>query len=69
LKGQLDYLRVLDALVSRQTLERNELTARRLLIERRVDLCRSISGSWEMSRPEPATLEPDLHLSMRMIHD
>ena len=69
LKGQLDYLRVLDALVSRQTLERNELTARRVLIERRIDLCRSIAGGWAMPRPEPAALEPDHHLSMRMIHD
>ena len=69
LKVQLDYLRVLEALVSRQTLERNELTARRVLIERRVDLCRALAGSWEMSRPEPAALEPDPHLSMRTMHD
>jgi NodT family efflux transporter outer membrane factor (OMF) lipoprotein len=69
LKGQLDYLRVLDALVSRQALERNELTAQRVLIEHRIDLCRSIAGGWAMPRPDPATLEPDPHLSMRMIHD
>lgn len=69
IKGQLDYIRVLDALVSRQTLERNELTARRVLIERRIDLCRSIAGSWNMSRPEPASLEPDHHLTMRILHD
>ena len=69
LKGQFDYLRVLDALVSQQTLERNELTAQRVLIEHRIDLCRSIAGGWSMPPPEPATLEPDQHLSMRMIHD
>lgn len=69
IKVQLDYLRVLDALVSRQTLERNELTARRVLIERRIDLCRSIAGGWEIPRPEPATLEPDQLLSMRTIDD
>lgn len=67
IKGQLDYLRVLDALVSSQTLERNELTARRVLIDRRIDLCRSIAGGWEMPRPEPATLEPEYLLSMRNI--
>jgi len=56
LNGQLDYLRVLEALVSQQSLERNELASRRLLIEYRIDLCRSITGSWEMQRPEQATL-------------
>lgn len=51
LSGQLDYLRVLESLVSQQSLERNELTARRVLVEHRIDLCRSIAGSWEMTRP------------------
>jgi outer membrane protein TolC len=51
LKGQLDYIRVLTALVSMQNLEQNELTERRLLIERRIDLCRSIAGGWSMQRP------------------
>jgi NodT family efflux transporter outer membrane factor (OMF) lipoprotein len=54
LNGQLDYLRVLESLVSKQSLERNELTARRILVEHRIDLCRSIAGSWEMKRPEQA---------------
>ena len=57
LKGQLDYLRVLESLVSQQTLERNELTARRVLIERRIDLCRSIAGSWPIQRPAQAHLQ------------
>jgi NodT family efflux transporter outer membrane factor (OMF) lipoprotein len=57
LKGKLDYLRVLEALVSRQTLERNELAARRVLIERRIDLCRSIAGPWEMQRPPQARIQ------------
>jgi len=52
LKGQLDYLRVLDAVVTMQDLEQNELTARRVLIERRIDLCRSIAGGWPLQRPE-----------------
>ena len=54
--GQLDYLRVLDSLSSLQALERNELSARRTLIERRIDLCRAIAGSWEMERPEQAKM-------------
>lgn len=50
-KGQVDYIRVLTALVTMQRLEQNELTARRVLIERRVDLCRSIAGGWPLERP------------------
>ena len=46
LKGQVDYIRVLDSLVSQQSLERGELTAKRQLIESRVDLCRAISGDF-----------------------
>jgi NodT family efflux transporter outer membrane factor (OMF) lipoprotein len=57
LKGQLDYLRVLTALVSMQGLEQRELTARRVLIERRIDLCRSIAGGWPLPRPENAELK------------
>jgi len=53
-QGQLDYLRVLDSLASLQTLQRNNVTARRELIELRIDLCRAIAGSWEMERPEQA---------------
>ena len=56
LKGQLDYLRVLELLVSQQTLERTELSARRVLIEHRIDLCRAIAGSWEMQRPEEVAM-------------
>lgn len=56
LKGQLDYLRVLESLVSQQSLERRELIARRVLMERRIDLCRSIAGGWPMERAEQAVL-------------
>jgi len=56
LGGQLDYLRVLESLISQQSLERNELAARRVLVERRIDLCRSLAGGWEMERPEMAEL-------------
>ena len=56
LKGQLEYIRVLDALASFQSLERNYLTGKRQLIERRIDLCRAIAGGWDMIRPELANL-------------
>jgi NodT family efflux transporter outer membrane factor (OMF) lipoprotein len=56
LKGQQDYIRVLTALVSMQRLEQNELTARRILIERRIDLCRSIASGWSMQRPPLAEI-------------
>jgi len=57
LGGQLDYLRVLESLNSQQSLERSELAARRVLVERRIDLCRSLAGGWEMERPEMAELQ------------
>ena len=56
LKGRLDYLRVLTALISMQGLEQRELTARRVLIERRIDLCRSIAGGWPLQRPDTSEL-------------
>lgn len=59
IKGQVDYLRVLETLVSQQSLEQRELAARRLLIERRVDVCRAVAGSWEMTRPEQAEPEDE----------
>jgi len=58
IKGQADYLRVLDAQESFQRLERNELTARRLLVERRIDLYRSIAGGYRLERPEMARVQP-----------
>jgi NodT family efflux transporter outer membrane factor (OMF) lipoprotein len=57
IKGQADYLRVLETLVSQQTLEQRELAARRVLVERRIDVCRAVAGSWELVRPENAKLE------------
>jgi outer membrane protein TolC len=57
LKGLFDYIRVLDALASFQNLERNYVTAKRQLIERRIDLCRALAGSWEMPRPDLASLQ------------
>ena len=51
IKGQTDYIRVLESLQSLQALERNVVTAQRMLIGRRIDLYRSIAGSFDMPRP------------------
>ncbi len=59
IKGTADYLRVLDAQESMQSLERNELTARRLIIERRVDLYRTTAGGLEMERPDMPEIDGD----------
>jgi outer membrane protein TolC len=56
-RGQFDYLRVLEALRTEQQLEVSELAAQRLLLEHRIDLCRSIAGTWDMERPQLAALE------------
>ena len=51
IKGQVDYIRVLESLVSFQALERNVVTAQRILIGYRIDLYRSIAGPFDL--PEP----------------
>ncbi len=51
MKGQIDYIRVLESLQSLQGLERSVVTAQCMLIERRIDLHRSIAGPCEMPRP------------------
>ncbi len=50
LKGKLDYLRVLEALVSQQDLEISEVNARRVLLERRIELCRAAAAGWDIQR-------------------
>jgi NodT family efflux transporter outer membrane factor (OMF) lipoprotein len=56
-QGLLDYLRVLDALRTEQLLEVRELAARRRLLDHRIDLCRSIAGSWDIERPDMGSLD------------
>ena len=50
INGAEDYQRVLGALLSKQLLQRTQLTARRELFENRVNLCRALAGGWVMSR-------------------
>ena len=56
LNGQFDYLRVLDALTSRQSLERQCLEAQREWLEYRIQLCRALAGPIELARPPLETL-------------
>lgn len=57
-KGQLEYLNVLDALTSRQALERDYVVALREQISFRIDLSRAIATGIPLERPELARLEP-----------
>ncbi len=52
LNGATPYLDVLNALNSQQELEREILTARRTLIDFRVDLAKALAGGWPMTKPE-----------------
>ena len=54
LSGNEDFLRILTAEISRQSLERNRLQAGRQLIEYRIGLYRALAGGLETTRPEPA---------------
>lgn len=51
LQGTMDYQRVLDALLSQQALQRSLLTARRDLVQHRIDLCRALGTGWTLERP------------------
>ena len=51
LKRQVDYIRVLESLQSLQALERDVVSAQRTLVERRIDLYRSVAGGWELAQP------------------
>lgn len=50
IKGQTDYIRVLESLQSLQALERNVITAQLTLIGSRIDLYRSIAGSFDLPK-------------------
>ena len=57
LKGQTDYINVLDSLQSLQSLERQLVAARLVLVQRRIDLYRSIAGPPELTAPQLARIE------------
>jgi NodT family efflux transporter outer membrane factor (OMF) lipoprotein len=54
-RGATDYLDVLDALVSKQELERQVLTARRELLQNRVTLHRTLAGGLDPEDYSPRT--------------
>lgn len=47
--GAIDFLRVLTTQISQQTLERSRISAKRQLIEYRIQLYRSLAGSWPLA--------------------
>ncbi len=49
-KGRIDFLKVLDELRTQQELERNILSARRQLIQDRIDLYLALGGTRELTR-------------------
>lgn len=51
IKGQIDYIRVLESLQSLQSLERSMVSARRAVIQSRIALYRAIAGGWDMPQP------------------
>jgi len=51
IKGQIDYIRVLESLQSLQALELNVVSAQRVLIQHRIDLYRSIAGPGDLAQP------------------
>ena len=57
LNGQLDYLRVLQAVTSKQSLEREHLTSQRERIEYRIQLHRALAGPIALDRPPQARRE------------
>ncbi len=52
LKGQSDYIRVLEAVTSQLNLQQQLIDGRRDRVEIRIALCRSLAGSWEWTRGE-----------------
>ncbi len=57
LSGAVNYLDILQALVSQQSLERTQLQAQRELLQYRIDVCRALGSGWELTRPAPTTLK------------
>lgn len=52
--GHISYLPVLTALISQQSLERQQLSAHRELIGHRIELCRALGGGWSSESPSDA---------------
>ncbi|MEQ8819485.1 MAG: TolC family protein [Sumerlaeia bacterium] len=62
--GRSEFLRVLDAQQSQQSLERDLLSARQQLLGFRIDLCRALSAGWDLQEPSvppPGDGGPDMN--------
>ncbi|WP_244559196.1 efflux transporter outer membrane subunit [Bathymodiolus platifrons methanotrophic gill symbiont] len=55
--GAIDFLRVLTTQINQQTLERNRISAKRQLIEYRIQLYRSLAGSWPLPEYENSSID------------
>ena len=53
LQGTVDYQRALDALLSQQELQLSLLSAKRDLVQNRIDLCRALGTGWTLEQLEP----------------
>ena len=58
IKGQVDYIRVLESLQSLQVLEVEVVSARSTLVRYRIDLYRSIAGPFDL--PQPVLAQGDV---------
>lgn len=57
--GTIQYLDVLQALLTHQELQRTQAAAQRELFAFRVDLHRAVGGGWSLSRPELASIDDE----------
>lgn len=55
--GDIDFLRVLSARLTLQTLERSRIRAERELIDFRINLYKALAGGWSLIIPSPKTPE------------
>ncbi len=72
IKGQADYIRVLESLQSLQYLERQVIQARRTLVQRRIDLHRSVAGPWDLPAPaivQSNTFNSDISNTQNIVQD
>ncbi len=67
LQGTMDYQRVLDALISQQELQRSHLTAKRNLVQYRIDLCRALGTGWTLDRPEEHQADASTTISKNVL--
>ena len=59
LAGVFDYLRVLEAQTSQQSLQVQDIAARRDVLLRRLDLYRALAGRWAVPRPSSGVAPDD----------